>query len=154
MKLSSAPPILKHGAPPPNLKQFEKRLQRHLATILSWRVGAPNYILVSPYVPKIRDNHHGRGQTGQTILTFKLDFPGNLWRAAFAILAMFPIGLVSSYSMHFWRSIISYRGFFAILNSRYALLFTWKSFGLEFIKTTFLRQKLYLREKIDKFWAK
>ena len=29
------------------------------------------------------------GQTGQTDLTFKLDFPGNLCRAAFAILAMF-----------------------------------------------------------------
>ena len=27
--------------------------------------------------------------TGQTDLTFKLEFPGNLWRAAFAILAMF-----------------------------------------------------------------
>ena len=26
---------------------------------------------------------------GKTKLTFKLDFPGNLWRAAFAILAMF-----------------------------------------------------------------
>ena len=30
------------------------------------------------------------GQTGQTDLTFKLDFPGNLCRAAFPILAMFP----------------------------------------------------------------
>ena len=29
------------------------------------------------------------GQTGQTGQTFKLDFPGNLWLAAFAILAMF-----------------------------------------------------------------
>ena len=29
------------------------------------------------------------GQTGQTDLTFKLDFPGNLCRAAFAILVMF-----------------------------------------------------------------
>ena len=28
-------------------------------------------------------------QTGQTDLTFKLDFPGNLCRAAFGILAMF-----------------------------------------------------------------
>ena len=28
-------------------------------------------------------------QVGQTKLTFKLDFPGNLCRAAFAILAMF-----------------------------------------------------------------
>ena len=28
-------------------------------------------------------------ETGQTDLTFKLDFPGNLCRAAFAILAMF-----------------------------------------------------------------
>ena len=28
-------------------------------------------------------------KTGQTDLTFKLDFPGNLCRAAFAILAMF-----------------------------------------------------------------
>ena len=28
-------------------------------------------------------------QRGQTDLTFKLDFPGNLCRAAFAILAMF-----------------------------------------------------------------
>ena len=28
-------------------------------------------------------------QTGQTKLTLKLDFPGNLWLAAFAILAMF-----------------------------------------------------------------
>ena len=30
-----------------------------------------------------------RGETGQTNLTFKLDFLGNLCRAAFAILAMF-----------------------------------------------------------------
>ena len=30
-------------------------------------------------------------KSGQTDLTFKLDFPGNLCRAAFAILAMFPI---------------------------------------------------------------
>ena len=30
-----------------------------------------------------------RWETGQTDLTFKLDFPGNLFRAAFAILAMF-----------------------------------------------------------------
>ena len=36
-----------------------------------------------------RDNYHGRGQTGQTKLTFKLDFPANLWRVALAILAMF-----------------------------------------------------------------
>ena len=32
-----------------------------------------------------------RGLAGQTDLTFKLDFPGNLCRAAFAILAMFRI---------------------------------------------------------------
>ena len=30
-----------------------------------------------------------RGLTGQTDLTFKLDFPGSLCRAAFAILVMF-----------------------------------------------------------------
>ena len=30
-----------------------------------------------------------KGQTGQTKQTLKLDFPGNLCRAAFAILAMF-----------------------------------------------------------------
>ena len=30
-----------------------------------------------------------RGHTGQTDLTFKLVFPGNMCRAAFAILAMF-----------------------------------------------------------------
>ena len=30
-------------------------------------------------------------QTGQTDLTLKLDFPGNLCRAAFAILAMFKL---------------------------------------------------------------
>ena len=51
-----------------------------------------------------RENNHGRGQTGQTgqkgqkgqtrktaqtKLTLKLDFPGNLCRAAFAILSMF-----------------------------------------------------------------
>ena len=35
-----------------------------------------------------------KGLTGQTDLTFKLDFPGNLCRAAFAILAMF--NLISS----------------------------------------------------------
>ena len=47
-----------------------------------------------------RDGHHGhqghhgrhlyhiQEQTGQTDVTFKLDFPGNLCRAAFAILAM------------------------------------------------------------------
>ena len=33
--------------------------------------------------------HKGSRETGQTDLTFKLDFPGNLCRAAFAILAMF-----------------------------------------------------------------
>ena len=29
------------------------------------------------------------GEAGKTWLTFQIDFPGNLWRAAFAILAMF-----------------------------------------------------------------
>ena len=48
-----------------------------------------------------RDGHHGQDghhghychydqvRTGQAKLAFKLDFPGNLFRAAFAILAMF-----------------------------------------------------------------
>ena len=36
---------------------------------------------------KFRNLHIG--QTGQTKLAFKLDFPGNLCRAAFAILATF-----------------------------------------------------------------
>ena len=35
----------------------------------------------------------GRDRTGQDNLTFKLGFPGNLWLAAFAILAMFWIFL-------------------------------------------------------------
>ena len=39
--------------------------------------------------------HTGRpGHTGQIDLTFKPDFPGNLWRAAFAILAMFCLWFV------------------------------------------------------------
>ena len=37
-----------------------------------------------------------KGQTGQTGQTFKLDFPGNLCRAAFAILGMFNFKLVYS----------------------------------------------------------
>ena len=36
-----------------------------------------------------RQDNQDTGQTGQTDLTFKLDFPGNLCWAAFAILAMF-----------------------------------------------------------------
>ena len=42
-------------------------------------------------IMKIRANRTPRTheQTGQTDLTLKLDFPGNLCRAAFAILAMF-----------------------------------------------------------------
>ena len=43
------------------------------------------FIMVIRTDRKTRTN----GQTGQTDLTFKLDFPGNLCRAAFAILAMF-----------------------------------------------------------------
>ena len=35
------------------------------------------------------------GQTGQTDLTIKLDFSGNLCRAAFAVLAMFRFIFVS-----------------------------------------------------------
>ena len=33
--------------------------------------------------------HRQTGQTGQKQLAFKLEFPGNLWEAAFAIPAMF-----------------------------------------------------------------
>ena len=36
-----------------------------------------------------RQDRSQRGQTGQTDLTFKLNFPGNVWMAAFAILAVF-----------------------------------------------------------------
>ena len=41
------------------------------------------------------------GQTGQTDLTFKLDFPGNLWRAAFAYLAMFEKKIGTSFFSNF-----------------------------------------------------
>ena len=43
------------------------------------------FIMVIRTARKTKTN----GQTGQTDQTFKLDFPGNLCRAAFAILAMF-----------------------------------------------------------------
>ena len=48
-------------------------------------------IVVVMVVMVIRTDRKTRtnGHTGQTDLTFKLDFPGNLCRAAFAILAMF-----------------------------------------------------------------
>ena len=36
-----------------------------------------------------------KGQTGQTKQTLKLDFPGNLCRAAFAIIAMFSFAIES-----------------------------------------------------------
>ena len=36
-----------------------------------------------------RQDNQDTGQPGQTDLTFKIDFSGNLCRAAFAILAMF-----------------------------------------------------------------
>ena len=40
------------------------------------------------------------GQTGQTDLTFKLDFPGNMYIAAFAILAMFYTWYGRDYSLN------------------------------------------------------
>ena len=47
-----------------------------------------------------RDENHGQGQTGQTKLTLKLDFTGNLCRAAFAILAMFYTWFGMDYSLN------------------------------------------------------
>ena len=48
-------------------------------------------VMLVMFIMAIRTDMKTRknGQTGQTDLTFKLHFPGNLFRAAFAILAMF-----------------------------------------------------------------
>ena len=43
------------------------------------------------------------GNPGQTDLTFKLDFPGNLWRASFANFAMFYTGFGMDYSLKLGR---------------------------------------------------
>ena len=47
----------------------------------------------------------GQDRTGQdrTKLTFKLDFPGNLWRASFANFAMFYTGFGMDYSLKLGR---------------------------------------------------
>ena len=42
------------------------------------------------------------GQTGQRKLTFNLEFPGNLWLAAFAILSMFHSSSFSNLTLKMW----------------------------------------------------
>ena len=57
------------------------------------------FIMVIRTARKTKTN----GQTGQTDQTFKLDFPGNLCRAAFAILAMF-FTLKIIFCLYLWSS--------------------------------------------------
>ena len=56
-------------------------------------------------------NKTGRtDKSGQTDLTFKLDFPGNLCRAAFAILAMFQTMVGTEGSIRWYRLILDGTG--------------------------------------------
>ena len=52
-----------------------------LSSLSSWSSGQPGHTRQTGQTSQ-------KEQTGQTDLTFKLDFPGHLDRAAFAILAM------------------------------------------------------------------
>ena len=63
-------------------------------------------VMLVMFIMVIRTDRKTRtnGQTRQTELTFKLDFPGNLCRAAFAILAMFLVIYTTPQHQRFFQN--------------------------------------------------